>query len=151
MTTTDTAPAPADAETTGPGGPADGLYGLLSSSNHSTIGRLWILSSVPLLVATLVVGVLVGIERVDGADVDLFGGVNEYFRYWTLFRVALPLLVVAPLFVGIATLIVPLQVGSKQHRLPAGPRSPPTGVGCSAPSSWSSRCSPAVAGGRSTA
>ncbi len=119
MTMTETPPVIA-AATAAPEAPARrvGLYGWVTTSNHATLGRLWLLAAVPLLLAVLALSLLLGIERADAASVDIFGGANDYFRFWSLHRMGLPLLVVAPLFVGLATLIVPPQVGATNIAFP---------------------------------
>ncbi len=96
--------------------PSEGLYARLASSDHKTIGQLWIATALLLLVPTAVLGVVLGLERVDG--VDLFAGTNGYFQMWTLYRFALVLMVAAPLFVGLAIVIVPMQVGASNLAFP---------------------------------
>ncbi|MEZ5168274.1 MAG: hypothetical protein R2695_18005 [Acidimicrobiales bacterium] len=72
-------------------------------------------------------GVLLGFESVDGTSVDVFGGTNAYFQMWALYRFGLALLVVVPLFIGLATIVVPMQVGSTNIAFP-GRHSPRRGV-----------------------
>ena len=105
-------------EVAGPPNRVVGFYDWISSSDHTTIGRLWVYTSVLIIVATAAVGAIVGIEGLDAADVDLFGGTNEYFRYWSLHRIGIAFLGVAPLFVGLAILVVPLQVGATNLAFP---------------------------------
>ena len=105
-------------EVAGPPSRVVGFYDWISSSDHTTIGRLWVYTSVIVLVAMAAVGAIVGIEGIDAADVDLFGGTNEYFRYWSLHRMGFALLAVAPLFIGLAILVVPLQIGATNLAFP---------------------------------
>ena len=117
MTITDSPPATGTAPAVSSPAVA-GLYEALTTTDHKRIGRLWLRSGMLLLVGTVVLGVLVGIERVDGESTDLFGGDNAFFQMWALYRVGLALLVVAPLFVGLATIVVPMQVGSTNIAFP---------------------------------
>lgn len=95
-----------------------GLYGWLSTSDHKRIGRTWIQASLLLLLGTTVVGALVGFEQVDAASVDIFGGDNGYFQLWSLYRFALVLMVAAPLLLGLAIVVVPMQVGATNIAFP---------------------------------
>lgn len=95
-----------------------GLYEAITTVDHKSIGRLWLRAGMVLLVGAVVLGVLIGFERVDSESTDLFGGDNAYFQMWALYRLGLALLVVAPLFIGIATIIVPMQVGSTNIAFP---------------------------------
>ena len=97
---------------------AEGLYAWLSTSDHKVIGRIWIRLSLLLLVAATAVGAAVAFEQVDGTDTDIFGGLNGYFQMWGLYRFGMVLLVLAPLFIGLATVIVPMQVGSSNIAFP---------------------------------
>lgn len=117
MTITDSPPATGTAPAVSSPAVA-GLYEALTTTDHKRIGRLWLRSGMLLLVGTVVLGVLVGIERLDGESTDLFGGDNAFFQMWALYRVGLVLLVVAPLFVGLATIVVPMQVGSTNIAFP---------------------------------
>ncbi len=100
---------------------AEGLYAWLSTSDHKVIGRIWIRLSLLLLVAGTAVGAAVAFEQaggVDPTDVAVFGGANAYFQMWGLYRFGMVLLVAAPLFIGLATVIVPMQVGSTNIAFP---------------------------------
>ena len=88
------------------------LERLATGTDHLFLGRMWTTAAGFFLLITLVIGVLVGIERVDLGGTVLFGSGDEYFQFWTLYRVGLVLLGVVPMFVGLATAVVPLQVGS---------------------------------------
>ena len=97
---------------------AAGLYSWLSTSDHKVIGRIWIRLSLVLLVAATAVGAAVTIEQTDSAGFDVFGGLNAYFQMWGLYRFGMVLMVVAPLFVGLAMVVVPMQVGSTNIAFP---------------------------------
>jgi heme/copper-type cytochrome/quinol oxidase subunit 1 len=95
-----------------------GLYEALTTTDHKRIGRLWLRAGMVLLVGAVVLGVLLGIERLDAASTDLFGGDNAFFQMWALYRVSLALLVAAPLFIGLAIILVPMQIGSTNIAFP---------------------------------
>ncbi len=118
MTMTESPPA-TDAETpVAATSPAMGLYDWLSTSDHKRIGRTWIRASLLTLLGTAIVGVLVGFEQVDASSVDLLGGDNAFFQLWSLYRFALVLMVAAPLMLGLAMVVVPMQVGSTNIAFP---------------------------------
>lgn len=108
---------PADQSTGTPAAVA-GLYNWLCSNHHATVGRTWLASSLLTAVAAAAVGVFLGVERIDPAAIDVFGGVNSYFQMWTLYRFAMVLFVAAPLFVGLAAVVVPMQVGAANMAFP---------------------------------
>lgn len=96
----------------------DGLYRLVASNDHKMVGRLWIGASLLMLLLLGVLGVITDVERVDLGDTEVFGSVTKYFQGWVLFRTGIIFMVVMPLFIGIATAIVPLQVGSASIAFP---------------------------------
>lgn len=110
--------APAALETTHAPAPDPALYRLLTTGDHKTVGRLYIVFSLIFLLVVSVMGILVGFERADQGSIDLLGGVDTYFQAWTLWKVGLIVLAVVPLFVGLAMAIVPLQVGSPAIAFP---------------------------------
>ena len=97
---------------------AEGLYTWLSTSDHKVIGRIWIRLSLLMLAAATVVGAVVGFEQTDTTDIDVLGGLNGYFQMWGLYRFGMVLMVAAPLFIGLATIVVPMQVGSTNIAFP---------------------------------
>jgi hypothetical protein len=96
----------------------DGLYRLVASNDHKMVGRLWIGASLLFLVATTILGVVSSLERTSLDGIDIFGDVPTYFQAWTLFRTASIFMVAIPLFIGIATVVTPLQVGSPSIAFP---------------------------------
>ncbi len=95
-----------------------GLFDALTTTDHKRIGRLWLRSGLLGLLAATLIGVGLAIENSNSSPDDLFGGVNNYFQYFSLYRFGLALLVVAPLFVGLATVVVPMQVGATNVAFP---------------------------------
>ena len=116
MTATEIAPAAPD--TTPAPEPEPAFYRLVTTGDHKTVGRLYLLFSLLFLVVVLVVGILVGFERADQASIDLLGATDTYFQAWVLWKVGLIVLAVAPLFVGLAMIVVPLQIGSPAIAFP---------------------------------
>lgn len=117
MTMTDAPPATAPAVAT-PSPAAAGLYEALTTTDHKRIGRIWLMSGVFALVGAIVLAVMVGLERLDSESLDIFGGDNAHFQMWALYRLGLALLVAAPLFIGLATVVVPMQIGSTNIAFP---------------------------------
>ena len=89
------------------------------TSDAAAVGRLFVVTSLLLAVGTSVVGVLLSLGRTSAVAPDeLFGGLNAYFRMWTLYRVSFMLLVVLPLLLGVAMAVVPSQVGAGNLAFP---------------------------------
>ncbi|MCU1377686.1 MAG: putative cytochrome c oxidase subunit 1-alpha [Acidimicrobiales bacterium] len=121
MAMTETRPAPeATAEAPPPAVVADpsGLAGWFSTSDHKRIGRLWIATSLLFLLTGGVLVALLGFEG-TASGLDLFDRAS-FLQANTLATEALVLLFLAPLFLGIATFVVPLQVGSPEIAFPRG-------------------------------
>ncbi|MDE0654452.1 MAG: cbb3-type cytochrome c oxidase subunit I [bacterium] len=95
-----------------------GLAGLLSSGDHKTLGRMWILASLLLGGFVLVCGLLLHIERANLPGLEVFAGIESFRQFFTLYRVGLIFLFVAPLWIGLATLVVPLQIGARGVAFP---------------------------------
>lgn len=117
MTMTESPPAEA-AESTEPAGalPGGGLYDALTTSDHKVIGRIWLQVAMLMLAAATVLGVALAID--DAGDGDVFGGANSAFQMAGLYRFGLVLLVAMPLVIGLATVMVPMQVGSTNIAFP---------------------------------
>ena len=96
-----------------------GLPALLGTGDHKTVGRLWIGTSALLLLLVVVVGALLGFERLDLASNEVLGS-DHVLQFFSLYRFGLVFLVVLPLFLGLATTIVPLQVGAPSLAFPRG-------------------------------
>src|SRR5687768_14784989 len=121
MAMTETRPAPpAPAEAAAEVAPSDppGLAGWLMTSDHRRIGRLWIVTSLLFLVAGGVIGSVLGLERVESGFNILDSG--SFSQVYTLHGEVTVLLFLVPLVLGIATFVVPLQVGSPEIAFPRG-------------------------------
>src|SRR5688500_11818164 len=89
--------------------PADppGIAGWLTTSDHKRIGRLWIATSLLFLLLGTVLTALLGVEG-TASGLDIFDR-GSYTQALTLANEALVLLFLAPMFLGLATFVVPLQ------------------------------------------
>ncbi|MEE2768071.1 MAG: cbb3-type cytochrome c oxidase subunit I [Actinomycetota bacterium] len=113
MTITETAPD------TDPGpAPVSLLEALATGTDHMFLGRVWAAAGGLFLLLCLVVGILVGIERINLDGADLFGSGDEVFQFWSFYRVGLVLLALVPLLIGLATAVIPLQVGASSIVFP---------------------------------
>ena len=96
-----------------------GLAQPFMTNDAAQVGRLFVVASLVLGLGKAVIGVLLSLGRTDAvAPDDLFGGLNAYFRMWTLYRVSFVLLVVMPLLLGLALAVVPSQVGAGNVAFP---------------------------------
>lgn len=121
MTVTETRPDPAAAvEAEAPPAPAPtsrGLPAVLGSGDHKVVGRLWIAFSFLFLLVGLGTALLLGVEDADLGSYGVLGS-DTYLQVFSLYRVLAVFLVVIPLFIGLATYVVPLQVGARSIALP---------------------------------
>lgn len=92
------------------------IVAALTSSDHKVIGRLLVSASLLATLLTAALGALLGAERISG-DGDLLPDriVPELFAGY---RVGLVLGGVAPLLLGLAVFIVPLQLGARSLAFP---------------------------------
>jgi heme/copper-type cytochrome/quinol oxidase subunit 1 len=92
------------------------LAAWLTSTDHKRIGRLFLGGSFAGLAATAALGVLLGIERVDGGDVLLdSGAIPQLFQ---LHRFGLVSATLIPLGIGLSIAVVPLQLGARSLAFP---------------------------------
>lgn len=118
MTMTESPPTEAAESSAAPLPGVSGVYGWLTTSDHKVIARTWLYVGLLMLVAATALGVAISAERLDPASIDIFGGTNSYVQMWALYRFGLVFLVAVPLFIGLATAIVPMQVGSTNIAFP---------------------------------
>ena len=90
--------------------------GGVTTSDHKTIGKLLVGGSLLGLLAVATIGVILGIERVDGDDTLL--DVDDLSQLFAAYRVGLVQAVVLPLLLGIGVLVVPLQLGARALAFP---------------------------------
>jgi heme/copper-type cytochrome/quinol oxidase subunit 1 len=90
--------------------------GVLTTSDHKTIGKLLVGASLLGLLAVATVAVLLAIERVDGdgtlLDAEVLG------ELFAAYRVGLVEAAVLPLLLGISVFVVPLQLGARSLAFP---------------------------------
>lgn len=94
-----------------------GFAALLGTGDHKVIGRLYIATG--LLLGALVTGLslLFAFEALDTDSLSIFSE-DTAFQFWTLFRLGGLFLTAFPLVIGIAMVVVPLQVGAKAIAFP---------------------------------
>lgn len=104
----------------GPGTPRvepTGFAAVLGSGDHKVIGRLFVATSLLFGVLTLALGVAFGVEGVAPKTLTVFGQ-DTVFQFFTLARFGALFLVALPLVIGVAFVVVPLQVGAKAIAFP---------------------------------
>ena len=106
----DEAPAPHDA-TAAPTAPT----GWLSTADHKRLGLLYLAAALLFLVVGGVLGVVLRGELAEAGD-QFLG--DNYVRVFSMHATVTPLLFIAPLWVGLATYLVPLQIGASRLALP---------------------------------
>jgi cytochrome c oxidase subunit I len=119
MTVTESAPT-TEPETAAPAatGPAPaGLTAILGSGDHKVVGRLWIVASLVHLVLAGVAGGLLSLERFDTTSTSIIAD-DWLGQVFSFHGVAGAFLFLLPLTLGVATLVVPLQVGAPTIAFP---------------------------------
>jgi cytochrome c oxidase subunit I len=94
-----------------------GLPAVLGTGDHKTVGRLWLGAAALFLVVITVAGTLLGFEAVTVDKLEVLGN-DHVLQVFSLYRIGITFLVVLPLFVGLATFVVPLQVGAPTLAFP---------------------------------
>ena len=88
----------------------------LTSTDHKRIGRLFLGGSLAGLVATAALGVLLGIERLDGGGTLLDSeAIPQLFQ---AHRIGLVSATLMPLGIGLSIAVVPLQLGARSLAFP---------------------------------
>jgi cytochrome c oxidase subunit 1 len=113
MTLTEAPPGQAGAEP--PASAAPMRPTVLTSADHKTIGRLYIAASLLFVLVAGVVGMLLRVELAE-RGVDVVG--NDFARLFSLHSTVAPLLFLGPFWTGLATVIVPLQIGAPNVAFP---------------------------------
>lgn len=94
-----------------------GLPDWLTTADHKKIGRLYLVSALAFGAAALVLQALVGFERMDPSSAQIFKA-NAVDQIFSLASIGMVFLVVAPLLLGLAIAVVPLQVGARSIAFP---------------------------------
>jgi cytochrome c oxidase subunit I len=113
MTVTESAPptAPAAEPPADERVPVPGLVVVVGAGDHKVIGRLWIGTAVLHLLLAGVAGMVLSVERFDTSDISVIS--QDWFgQVFTFHAIAGAFLFLLPLTIGIATAVVPLQVGA---------------------------------------
>ena len=86
----------------------------LTTADHKRVGRLYLAAALVFLLVSGVVGFILRAELAEqGVALD-----NEYFRLFSLHATAGTLLFLAPFWVGLATFVLPLQIGASRLAFP---------------------------------
>ena len=109
-----TAPAPDPSPVDDP----KGLAGWFTTSDHKRIGRLYLVTALVFLVGGGVLGAILGVERID-SGLELLTD-TTFEQVYTLHGEVAVLLFLVPFFLGLATYLVPLQVGARDIAFPRG-------------------------------
>jgi cytochrome c oxidase subunit 1 len=87
----------------------------LTTSDHKRLGRMYVVVTLAFLLAGTGVAVAMEIQRA-GKHASVVG--NDYARLFSLHSTVTVLLFLAPLWVGLATYLVPLQIGARRLAFP---------------------------------
>ncbi|MEM7338052.1 MAG: cbb3-type cytochrome c oxidase subunit I [Actinomycetota bacterium] len=86
--------------------------GLLGSADHKTIGRAWLIAGSVFLAVAAVLGAVAGLEAVDLGGFSLLEDGEEFTQVWSFGRELLLFGALVPMMIGLATYLVPLQIGA---------------------------------------
>ena len=92
----------------------------LGSGDHKTTGRLWLGAGALMLLAGLAVSTAAAFEGVDLGSTTVVDDQGRFIQLWSMGRELLLFGGLVPLLIGLATFIVPLQVGSSSLAFPRG-------------------------------
>lgn len=98
--------------------PVAGLARVLGSTDHKVVGRLYLGAALLMGLASAVTGLLGGIDRIDGTLGNTVldeGSVSQVGSFHTISAV---LLFLIPALLGLALVVVPLQVGARAVAFP---------------------------------
>lgn len=89
----------------------------LTSTDHKKIGRLFIGFSLVNVLAYAVLAVFLGLERISSTSYSIVDG-DAVLQLFNAYRFGLVFEIIAPLLIGVAIAIVPLQVGARSLAYP---------------------------------
>lgn len=87
----------------------------LTTADHKSIGRMFVAASLLFLVVAGVVGAVLRGELAE-SGVTMVG--DEYFRYFSLHATSAAVLFLGPFWLGLATYLLPLQIGATRLAFP---------------------------------
>ena len=93
-----------------------GVGAWITTTDHKRIGRLFMGTSLVVLLGVAALAALLGIERIDAQDTMV--DADAIGQMFSMYRIVLTLGVVAPLMLGLAIAIVPLQLGARSLAFP---------------------------------
>lgn len=94
-----------------------GLAGVLGSGDHKVVGRCYVIAALVFGAGVIVLGALFSVEAIAPSSLDVFGR-ETVFQFFTLYRVGSLFLLAFPLVIGVAIVVVPLQVGARSIAFP---------------------------------
>lgn len=94
-----------------------GLAAVLGSGDHKVIGRLFVVTALGFGALVVVLGALFAVETAAPDTIDVFSR-DTVFQFFTLYRVSSLFLLALPLVIGLAMIVVPLQVGARSIAFP---------------------------------
>ncbi len=101
---------------------SSGLAGALGTGDHKALGRLYLLFGLVGGLGALVLNLLVSLERTGIQSISVLDWgdqeVQTFFQVWSLSRTSLLFFCALPLLIGLATYVVPLQVGAPSIAFP---------------------------------
>jgi cytochrome c oxidase subunit 1 len=101
---------------------SSGLAGTLGTGDHKALGRMYVLFGLVGGFGTLVLNLLVSLERTSIRSISVTDWGDEeiqtFFQVWSLSRTSLLFFCALPLIIGLATYVVPLQVGAPSIAFP---------------------------------
>lgn len=95
-----------------------GLAGVLGSSDHKVVGRLYIGAALVLGLASGVTGILGGIDRIDATFGNTILDGETAPQVVTFHATSATLLFILPALLGLAMVVVPLQIGARAIAFP---------------------------------
>lgn len=118
MTITETAPEAESTDAGHPEGGSDGdLASLVTTGDHKRIGRLFLGTSLLGLLTVLVSGLILDLERLSTDSLELLT-TGSVLQVVALHELGLVLLFALPALIGLAMVVVPLQVGASTLAFP---------------------------------
>jgi heme/copper-type cytochrome/quinol oxidase subunit 1 len=88
------------------------LDGLLGSADHKTVGRFWISAGLFFLVTSLIISLVAAFEATDLGGFKVVSDADQFTQLWSLGRELLLFGALLPILIGLATYLVPLQIGA---------------------------------------
>ncbi|MGI8709410.1 MAG: cbb3-type cytochrome c oxidase subunit I [Acidimicrobiales bacterium] len=94
-----------------------GLAAVLGTGDHKVIGRCYVAASLLFGGGVILLGGLFSVEAAAPKTLDVFSR-DSAFQFFTLYRVGSLFLLALPLVIGVAFVMVPLQVGARSIAFP---------------------------------